>query len=555
MRLLHRLASEDFQPYSLTGAPGKRYKLRGKRAKVSLAGEASCHTSAGLALAECFSDTIVREEVTKDSRTLLQTVKKTPPNSGKSLEWFYYVTHKYHPVIQFTALQNKDMGCSPKGTRQSPISPGYAGVVRFRGVRIGGISGIFKSHDYRKGHFECPPYNQQTIRSAYHVRNIEVFKLKQLKRPIDIFMSHDWPRSIYHYGNKKQLLKMKSFFRQEVESNTLGSPAASELLQHLKPTYWFSAHLHVKFAAFMQHETNSKEELPKATKFLALDKCLPHRDFLQIVDIEHDPNAGDSLEYDAEWIAVLKATNSLVNVTQSSWNMPENNGLHAKWDYSATEEAIKEVLEELNHDLKIPCNFTLTAACYDPSKPQKNMEPVHIINPQTTEFCAQFGLTDINDRIHQAKEEGSVRGENEEEEEEEEMDSTGSAEEPSEYNTDNSGLSSINPDEIMLDDEGGDEDLSTCSVDPSPDHPPDFSASFSDIRIMPDSMAVSSDDAMDSTNEELEKSGVTKQVEEKSLTERPLKRIGGNENGDSGIKKIKRRNQAIYAAEDEDKTE
>ncbi|XP_064021434.1 lariat debranching enzyme [Pogoniulus pusillus] len=430
---------------------------------------------------------------------------------------------------------------------------GYAGVVRFRGVRIGGISGIFKSHDYRKGHFECPPYNQQTIRSAYHVRNIEVFKLKQLKQPIDIFMSHDWPRSIYHYGNKKQLLKMKSFFRQEVESNTLGSPAASELLHHLKPSYWFSAHLHVKFAAFMQHQANSKEEPPKATKFLALDKCLPHRDFLQIVDIEHDPTAGDSLEYDAEWIAVLKATNSLVNVTQSSWNMPEKNGLHARWDYSATEEAIKEVLEELNHNLQIPCNFTLTAACYDPSKPQKHMQPVHTINPQTTEFCAQFGLTDINTRIQQAKEEGSVRGDYEEDEEEEEMDSTGSAEEPSDYNTDNSGLSSINPDEILLDEEGDDEDLSTCSVDPSPDHPPELSASFSDVRIMPDSMVVSSDDAMDSTNEELERSAERKQVEEKSL-ERPLKRTSGNENGNTGIK-IKRRNQAIYAAEDEDKPE
>ncbi|NXJ92020.1 DBR1 enzyme, partial [Corythaixoides concolor] len=431
---------------------------------------------------------------------------------------------------------------------------GYAGVVRFRGVRIGGISGIFKSHDYRKG--TAGQRGPDWVGSGEGSTGPQPWREGlALKRPIDIFMSHDWPRSIYHYGNKKQLLKMKSFFRQEVESNTLGSPAASELLQHLKPTYWFSAHLHVKFAAFMQHQTNSKEELPKATKFLALDKCLPHRDFLQIIDVEHDPNAGDSLEYDAEWIAVLKATNSLINVTQSSWNMPEKNGLHAKWDYSATEEAIKEVLEELNHNLKIPCNFTLTAACYDPSKPQKRVEPVHTINPQTTEFCAQFGLTDINDRVQQAKEEGSVRGEYEEEEEEEEMDSTGSAEEPSEYNTDNSGLSSINPDEIMLDEEGGDEDLSTCSVDPSPDHPPEFSASFSDIRIMPDSMAVSSDDAMDSTNEELEKSGVSKQVEEKSLNERPLKRIGGNENGNSGIKKIKRRNQAIYAAEDEDKTE
>lgn len=52
--------------------------------------------------------------------------------------------------------------------------------------------------------------------------------------------------------------------------------------------------------------------------------------FEQIIDVEHDPAAGDSLEYDAEWIAVLKATNNLINVTQSLWNMPENNGLHAK---------------------------------------------------------------------------------------------------------------------------------------------------------------------------------------------------------------------------------
>ena len=75
----------------------------------------------------------------------------------------------------------------------------------------------------------------------------------QIQMPIDIFMSHDWPRGIYNYGCTQELLRKKKFLRQEVETNTLGSPAAAELLDHLQPSYWFSAHLHVKFAAMMQH--------------------------------------------------------------------------------------------------------------------------------------------------------------------------------------------------------------------------------------------------------------------------------------------------------------
>uniref|UniRef100_A0A9L0JTJ8 Lariat debranching enzyme n=2 Tax=Equus asinus TaxID=9793 RepID=A0A9L0JTJ8_EQUAS len=407
---------------------------------------------------------------------------------------------------------------------------GLAGVVKYRGVRIGGISGIFKSHDYRKGHFECPPYTPATIRSIYHVRNIEVYKLKQLKQPMDIFLSHDWPRSIYHYGNKKQLLKTKSFFRQEVENNTLGSPAASELLEHLKPAYWFSAHLHVKFAALMQH---------------------------QVIEIEHDPSAPDYLEYDIEWLTILRATNDLINVTGRLWNMPENNGLHTRWDYTATEEAMNEVLEKLNHDLKVPCNFSVTAACYDPSKPQTQVQLVHRINPQTTEFCAQLGITDINVRLQKAKEEQQLCGEYEEQDD---VESNNSGEDPSEYNTDTSALSSINPDEIMLDEEEEDEDslvsahsdMNTPSVEPSSDQASDFSGSFSDVRILPGSMAVSSDDTLGSPLGREGKPGeAVDSGDGKDLPEVTLKRLS-DEHEPEPRKKIKRRNQAIYAAVDDD---
>jgi len=68
---------------------------------------------------------------------------------------------------------------------------GYAGVVRFGGLRIGGLSGIFKARDYARGHFEHPPYNEDTKRSCYHIRNVDVFRLKQVKRVnVILFITH-----------------------------------------------------------------------------------------------------------------------------------------------------------------------------------------------------------------------------------------------------------------------------------------------------------------------------------------------------------------------------
>lgn len=66
------------------------------------------------------------------------------------------------------------------------------------------------------GHYERAPYNDSDIRTIYHVREYDVHKLKQVEEPLDIFISHDWPRGITAFGNLKQLLRHKSFLESEV---------------------------------------------------------------------------------------------------------------------------------------------------------------------------------------------------------------------------------------------------------------------------------------------------------------------------------------------------
>ncbi|XP_050117634.1 lariat debranching enzyme-like [Malus sylvestris] len=155
---------------------------------------------------------------------------------------------------------------------------GFAGVVKFGNLRIGGLSGIYKQPDFLKGHFDRPPYNGHTIRSVYHVREYDFHKLMQVEEPVDIFLSHDCPVGITDCGDWKELVREKPDFKQEIQERNLGSKPAAQLLEKLKPPYWFSADLHCKFAARVQHGEDGS-----VTNFLALDKCLPGRKFLQLV--------------------------------------------------------------------------------------------------------------------------------------------------------------------------------------------------------------------------------------------------------------------------------
>lgn len=87
------------------------------------------------------------------------------------------------------------------------------------------------------GHFERPPYNESQIRSIYHVREYDVHKLMQVEKPIDIFLSHDWPLGITDCGNWEALVRFKPYFKKEVificYKINLSSVASSELFNML----------------------------------------------------------------------------------------------------------------------------------------------------------------------------------------------------------------------------------------------------------------------------------------------------------------------------------
>ncbi|KAI3734949.1 hypothetical protein L6452_14431 [Arctium lappa] len=249
---------------------------------------------------------------------------------------------------------------------------GFAGVVKFGSIRIGGLSGIYKSRDYHLGHFERPPYNNSDIKSVYHVREYDVHKLMQVEEPIDIFVSHDWPLGVTEHGNWKDLVRDKPHFEKEIQDRTLGSKPAAELLEKLKPPYWFSAHLHCKFAALVQHWDGGP-----VTKFLALDKCIPRRKFLQIIEVESDPGPHE-IQYDEEWLAITRRYHSVFPLTAKRANF---GGVQLDM-----EECRRLIRSKLQSRGTKPFEFVRTVPCHNSSETVANG---HNRNPQT-EALLQF---------------------------------------------------------------------------------------------------------------------------------------------------------------------
>ncbi|QRV74125.1 RNA lariat debranching enzyme [Ceratobasidium sp. AG-Ba] len=375
---------------------------------------------------------------------------------------------------------------------------GGSGCVKFGELRIAGASGIYKSHDYRLGHYERLPYDKSSIRSAYHTRLYDIVKLRQLSSP-DVFMSHDWPVEITKYGDLQSLLKRKPFFQSDIEKGELGSPPMMDLLRSLRPTYWFSAHMHCRFEAIVHHESdtglgqtaaapakntnvssggtaggpepanpdeiqlddlddepstgtvalsapsepapahnpdeiliedeeddsmrkppaesglvstsassapqqsetgvsatpvNEQSSLPRhTTHFLALDKCLPKRQYMHVIDVATptSPTTPPILTYDREWLAISRALHPFLSTTRQQPTLPP------PWDMAPLiAESQRWVDENLGErEIAHVQEFVMTApgpVNTNPRPPRHLQQPPWFTNPQTEAFCAMLGI-------------------------------------------------------------------------------------------------------------------------------------------------------------------
>lgn len=320
---------------------------------------------------------------------------------------------------------------------------GAVNVLRYGPFRIAGLSGIFKGADYRKPHHERLPYDRDEIRSIFHLRECDVSKLLQVRFPVDIGISHDWPRRVEWFGDYKKLFADRPNFFESAKIDNLGSAPAEQVMNLLRPKYWFSGHMHIRYTAVVEHKGNIVEDifedlaisdelraqLPKSmfgavprkkksgpkspppditntvTQFLALDKPGPHREFLELLEVNSCYDVGDTsiqpymqktaegkftLHYDEEWLSINRHSGD-GPVAGSA--VPDK--ALGKSAVAGTDKNLHWIQTNITAKglLKIPENFEKHAPIYNPNdKVRRNEQPCEFPNSQTEKFCMMLQI-------------------------------------------------------------------------------------------------------------------------------------------------------------------
>lgn len=133
--------------------------------------------------------------------------------------WEYYKGTKVAPILTLFIGGNHEawnhLQELPYGGWVCPniYYIGQTGSLYWGDIHITGISGIYNQSDYNLNMFEKPPYTESTVRSIYHIKEIEIMMIKGLRQPIDIMISHDWPVDAALNGNLKELYRYKSYLK------------------------------------------------------------------------------------------------------------------------------------------------------------------------------------------------------------------------------------------------------------------------------------------------------------------------------------------------------
>jgi len=162
------------------------------------------------------------------------------------------------------------------------------------------------------------------------------------------------------------LIRQKPFFLNEINSNSLGSPANHKLLQSLRPKHWFAAHLHVGFQALVKH--NGKGETEKSTS--AVTDLVPSQTVKASYKEDDDAPQNDGAQPKED-------DNSNGNGTQPNEEKDDNNGNESKaeTDSSAMQFCQPVSTEEvpatkfISLDKCLPGKACLAIAHLEPSSP------------------------------------------------------------------------------------------------------------------------------------------------------------------------------------------
>ncbi|TRM60676.1 lariat debranching enzyme, C-terminal domain-containing protein [Schizophyllum amplum] len=137
---------------------------------------------------------------------------------------------------------------------------------------------------------------------------------------------------------------------------------------------------------------------PKMTKFLALDKCLPRRKFLEVIDIPTDatPTPGNpTFAFDPEWLAIVRAFNPLLSLEMKQTPFPPEAEARATVarELAWVQENVLAGCEGQVVNVKDVQQFAPTLPGGDgPQGRERFQQPPWFTNPQTVAFCEMLGI-------------------------------------------------------------------------------------------------------------------------------------------------------------------